>query len=152
MPAETKEVTVYEFSPIGEIEDGRLAFRLSCSSGTYARGLAHDLGVALGTGAHLAALRRTRIGSFTVESALRLPDLEQAMSQGRDPQALDKEFLRRWLVEKGWKGEGAPPVVPDEVRCEAARRYIEAFERITARDFVPDLEPPIERIRRNLGI
>jgi tRNA pseudouridine55 synthase len=82
VPAETKEVTIYEFSPIGEIEDGRLAFRLSCSSGTYARGLAHDLGVALGTGAHLAALRRTRIGSFAVESALRLPDLEQAVSQG----------------------------------------------------------------------
>jgi phosphoribosylaminoimidazole-succinocarboxamide synthase len=100
-------------------------------------------------------------GALTVIDEIHTPDssrywyrdtYEQAMSQGRDPQALDKEYLRRWLVEKGWKGEGAPPVVPDDVRCEAARRYIEAFERITARDFVPNLEPPLERIRRNLGI
>ena len=60
--------------------------------------------------------------------------------------------MRRWLVEQGYKGEGPPPALPDDVRCEAARRYIEAFERITARDFVPNLEPPLERIRRNLGI
>jgi len=77
---------------------------------------------------------------------------EQAMAQGRDPQALDKEYLRRWLVEQGWRGEGAPPLLPDDVRCEAARRYIEAYERITGSAFVPDLLPPLERIRANLGI
>jgi len=77
---------------------------------------------------------------------------EQALAQGRDPQALDKEYLRRWLVEQGWRGEGAPPPLPDDVRCEAARRYIEAYERITGSAFVPDLTPPLERIRANLGI
>ena len=77
---------------------------------------------------------------------------DQALSQGRDPQALDKEYLRRWLVEQGWRGEGAPPPLPDDVRCEAARRYIEAYERITGSAFVPDLLPPLERIRANLGI
>jgi len=77
---------------------------------------------------------------------------EQAMAQGRDPQALDKEYLRRWLVEQGYRGEGTPPQIPDEVRCEAARRYIEAFERITGTSFVPNLEPPAERIRAHLGI
>jgi phosphoribosylaminoimidazole-succinocarboxamide synthase len=77
---------------------------------------------------------------------------EQALEKGRDPQALDKEYLRRWLVEQGYRGEGTPPVLPDEVRCEAARRYIEAFERISGSAFVPDLEPPLERIRANLGI
>ena len=77
---------------------------------------------------------------------------EQALAQGRDPQALDKEYLRRWLVEQGWRGEGAPPPLPDDVRCEAARRYIEAYERITGSAFVPDLLPPLERIRANLGI
>jgi phosphoribosylaminoimidazole-succinocarboxamide synthase len=100
-------------------------------------------------------------GRLTVIDEIHTPDssrywykdtYEQAMAQGRDPQALDKEYLRRWLVERGWKGEGAPPVVPEDVRCEAARRYIEAFERITARDFVPNLEPPAERIRANLGV
>lgn len=77
---------------------------------------------------------------------------EQAMSQGRDPQPLDKEYVRRWLVEQGWRGEGTPPTLPDEVRCEAARRYIEAYERITGAAFVPDLESPADRIRRNLGL
>jgi tRNA pseudouridine55 synthase len=82
VPTETKEVTVYEFAPLGGIEDGRLRFRLACSSGTYARGLAHDLGAALGVGAHLAELRRTRIGAFRVEDAVRLPRLEEMIEAG----------------------------------------------------------------------
>ena len=79
VPTEPKEVTVYEFSPIGEITDGRLRFHLACSSGTYARGLAHDLGVALGIGAHLTDLRRTRIGTFRAEDAVSVAKLEAAM-------------------------------------------------------------------------
>jgi len=75
---------------------------------------------------------------------------ERAMSEGRDPEALDKEYIRRWLVEQGWRGEGAPPTVPDEVRCEAARRYIEAYEAVTGRAFEPSTEEPTARIRRNL--
>ncbi|HEY0513897.1 MAG TPA: tRNA pseudouridine(55) synthase TruB [Thermoanaerobaculia bacterium] len=83
VPSETKDVTVYEFTPISGIEEGGcLRFRLSCSSGTYARGLAHDLGAALGVGAHLAQLRRTRIGGFRTEDALRLPRLEELVQAG----------------------------------------------------------------------
>ncbi len=82
VPSEPKEVTVYEFAPLGEIADGRLRFRLSCSSGTYARGLAHDLGAALGVGGHLAELRRTRIGGFRVEDALPLSRLEEKVQAG----------------------------------------------------------------------
>ena len=77
---------------------------------------------------------------------------ERALSQGGDPEALDKEYVRRWLGERGYRGEGTPPELPIDVRCEAARRYIEAFEGITGRDFVPDVEAPEPRIRRNLGI
>ena len=77
---------------------------------------------------------------------------EQALGQGRDPQALDKEYVRRWLGEQGYKGEGTPPELPDDVRCEAARRYIEAYELITGNAFEPDIDPPEERIRRNLGL
>lgn len=82
VPTETKEITVYELAPIGELEDGSIAFRLGCSSGTYARGLAHDLGAALGTGAHLSELRRTRIGHFRVEDAVTVPHLEEAVNEG----------------------------------------------------------------------
>jgi phosphoribosylaminoimidazole-succinocarboxamide synthase len=42
--------------------------------------------------------------------------------------------------------------MPDEVRLGAAMRYAEAFERITGTAFVPDRNPPLERIARNLGV
>jgi len=77
---------------------------------------------------------------------------ERALREGLDPQALDKEYVRRWLVEQGYRGEGVPPALPDDVRCEAARRYIEAFERITGSRFVPEMRSPEERIRQNLGL
>jgi len=77
---------------------------------------------------------------------------ERAMAQGRDPEALDKEYVRRWLGEQGYKGEGAIPEIPVDIRCEAARRYIEAYEQITGRAFEPDTEDPLPRIRRNLGL
>jgi phosphoribosylaminoimidazole-succinocarboxamide synthase len=77
---------------------------------------------------------------------------ERAMSEGRTPEALDKEYVRRWLGEQGYRGEGAIPEIPLDVRCEAARRYIEAFEQIAGRDFEPDTRDPLPRIRRNLGI
>ncbi|HEX4966254.1 MAG TPA: tRNA pseudouridine(55) synthase TruB [Thermoanaerobaculia bacterium] len=79
---EPKEVTVYELSPIGELADSRLRFHLACSSGTYARGLAHDLGAALGVGAHLADLRRTRIGNFRADDAVPLSRLEAQVQAG----------------------------------------------------------------------
>ncbi len=88
IPEDTKEVTVYELSPLaegdegGDLEDGRLRFRLACSSGTYARGLAHDLGVALGCGAHLAELRRIKIGNFNVAEAATLARLDEAVQAG----------------------------------------------------------------------
>jgi tRNA U55 pseudouridine synthase TruB len=55
-----------------------VAFRVVCSSGTYVRTLAADLGKKLGAGAHLKALRRTRIGSYGVEDALRSGDMGTA--------------------------------------------------------------------------
>ena len=77
---------------------------------------------------------------------------ERARSGGREPEALDKEYVRRWLGEQGYKGDGKPPELSLDVRCEAARRYIEAYEQLTGRDFEPDVEPPEPRIRRNLGL
>lgn len=85
VPDEAKEVTVFEFAPLSGLEGGQIRFRLACSSGTYARGLAHDLGAALGVGGHLSELRRTRIGSFNVESAATLARLEEAVAAGQPP-------------------------------------------------------------------
>ena len=74
---------------------------------------------------------------------------ESALSEGRDPEALDKEYLRCWFVERGYRGSGTAPSLPDDVRCEAARRYIEAFEAVTGRAFEPSTDEPIARIRSN---
>lgn len=65
-------------------EDGTRDFkiRVRCSSGTYIRTLAHDIGARLGVGAHLAALRRTAIGRFGLSVAVTLDELEAAGSVG----------------------------------------------------------------------
>ena len=76
---------------------------------------------------------------------------EKRMAEGGDPDALDKEYVRRWYAARGFRGDGEPPALPDDVRVEAARRYIDAFERITGTSFVPDLEEPSARLARNLA-
>lgn len=55
--------------------------RIVCSKGTYIRALARDIGLALGSGAHLSALRRTRVGSYEVEKAYSLEQFEQWLGQ-----------------------------------------------------------------------
>lgn len=82
----------------------------------------------------------------------RIDGYEKALRDGGSPPAIDKEYVRLWLGEQGYRGEGPPPVLPDEVRVEAALRYIDAFELISGRAFEPDLADPIPRIRRNLGL
>lgn len=70
-----KDVKITELS-ITSYQWPELAFTVSCSSGTYIRSLARDIGEALGCGAYLTALRRTRIGSFDVTDAIPLAELE----------------------------------------------------------------------------
>ncbi|MDO5504103.1 MAG: tRNA pseudouridine(55) synthase TruB, partial [Actinomycetia bacterium] len=60
-----------------------LDVEVSVTSGTYVRALARDLGAALGTGGHLTALRRTRVGGFANESAHTVADLEALVEAGR---------------------------------------------------------------------
>jgi tRNA pseudouridine55 synthase len=85
VPDQSKPVTVFEFSPLGELAADRIRFRLACSSGTYARSLVHDLGAGLGCGAHLESLRRLSVGPFRVEDALSLDALASRLESGEDP-------------------------------------------------------------------
>ena len=62
--------------------------RVHCSSGTYVRAIAHELGQKLGCGAHLSALRRTRAGSFTIDQARTLEELAELAAQGRFDEAV----------------------------------------------------------------
>jgi tRNA pseudouridine55 synthase len=75
---EPRKVTVTRFAVAAGPEPGVLAVEVDCSSGTYIRTLAADLGTALGGGAHLRNLRRTAIGSFTLAEASPLETLTDA--------------------------------------------------------------------------
>ncbi len=79
-------------------------------------------------------------------------DYEDRFVRGEEPRGLDKEYVRRALADQGYRGDGPAPKLTDEVRVEAARRYIEVCELVTGRPFVPDTEDPIARIRRNLQL
>ncbi|MGH8765994.1 MAG: tRNA pseudouridine(55) synthase TruB [Burkholderiales bacterium] len=70
-----------------------LELRLRCTKGTYVRTLVEDIGRALGCGAHLAALRRTRSGSFSVEDAATLEQLQGDAAPARDARLLGVERL-----------------------------------------------------------
>ena len=72
-----RPVTIFAFDVLGfRREPGVLDVdvRVECSSGTYVRALARDLGAALGVGGHLTALRRSRVGPFSVADSMQLPD------------------------------------------------------------------------------
>ena len=69
---------------------------------------------------------------------------------GQEQRKLDKEYVRTWLSEQGFLGDGPPPALPDDIRVEAAKRYIQAYEQITGRDFVVDDEPVSDRVSRVL--
>ncbi|MGQ0466225.1 MAG: tRNA pseudouridine(55) synthase TruB [Sporichthyaceae bacterium] len=116
-----RPVTVYRFE-VGEIRPGDAVLdvdvEVSCSSGTYVRALARDLGADLGVGGHLTALRRTSVGPFGVEHAhtlealadkielVALPDVAAAIFPRRD---LD-DLGARIVAHGGWIPalEGAP--------------------------------------------
>ena len=74
-----RPVTVYRFDVAPGLDPGVFQVEVECSSGTYIRVLAADLGSAVGGGAHLRNLRRTRIGSFTVEDARVVDELTPAL-------------------------------------------------------------------------
>jgi tRNA pseudouridine55 synthase len=85
-----RTVTVSAFDVLGE-RPGELDVRIKCSSGTYIRALARDLGWLLGVGAHLTALRRTRIGPFRVGDAGVLG--ETLMDSLRSPTSVATELF-----------------------------------------------------------
>jgi tRNA pseudouridine55 synthase len=72
---EPRPLRVMEFE-ITSFDLPRIGFRVVCSTGTYIRSLANDLGAALGCGGYLSALRRTRIGEFKVEDAMGMEEAE----------------------------------------------------------------------------
>lgn len=98
-------------------------------------------------------------GALTVCDEIHTPDSSrywhadsyaELFSRGENQRELDKEYFRRWLMERGYSGDGTPPAITDEIRIETAERYIAAFEKVTGSPFAPVAASPeaeIEFIR-----
>jgi len=83
------EVELYEYRLV-EIEGSIARFVIECSSGTYIRSLAHEMGQQLGCGAHLAEITRTAVGEFSLEQAITLEELAEASRMGKFSSCLIK--------------------------------------------------------------
>lgn len=84
---EPRPVTIHALTLVS-LAEARLELDIHCSKGTYIRTLAHDIGEALGCGAHVAELRRTAVGTLSVESAVALDALEAMTDPAARAQAL----------------------------------------------------------------
>ncbi len=101
------QVEVEEFE-IAVLEGETARFRAVVSPGTYVRSLAHELGQALGCGAHLASLRRTRSGEFGLEEAHTLEEIEEAFTCG-SPDAVSKVMIHPRRILPEMPAVTAPP-------------------------------------------
>jgi tRNA pseudouridine55 synthase len=145
-----RPVTVYDFTvtsvrPPAPREPGEwldVDATIRCSSGTYIRALARDLGRALGTGGHLTALRRTSVGPYTIAQALTLDQLSERLVVTPLAQAAEAAFPRVDLTADDARrlSHGirvpAPPPPPDTASPTTSTSIIESATPIAA--FAPD--------------
>jgi phosphoribosylaminoimidazole-succinocarboxamide synthase len=98
-------------------------------------------------------------GKLVVSDEIHTPDSSRywyadtyasLFAAGKEQRKIDKEYVREWYAAQGFRGEGSPPPMPEDVRVEAARRYIEVYETVTGMGFKVTAEPVLERIERNL--
>ena len=87
-----REVTLHQIA-LTAFQGDTLSISVDCSKGTYIRVLAEDIGKALGCGAHLIALRRTRVGDFVVADAVSLQTIEALSEVARDGRLLPADCL-----------------------------------------------------------
>ncbi len=95
-------------------------------------------------------------GQLAIIDEIHTPDSSRYWTQASygvqaEPENFDKEFLRLWFVQQGYRGEGEPPTMPAEFVAQVAARYIAAYERLTGQPFVPGEQPAAARIIRNLS-
>ncbi|MEM8858303.1 MAG: phosphoribosylaminoimidazolesuccinocarboxamide synthase [Chloroflexota bacterium] len=94
-------------------------------------------------------------GELTLIDEIHTPDssrywVKDTYEPGKEPDNFDKEFMRKWYAQQGYRGEGTPPTMPDEFRATIGGRYIETYEKLTGRTFEPYHGDKISRIRKNL--
>jgi predicted rRNA pseudouridine synthase len=101
------------------IENRLVLFRVQCDAGTYIRSLCHHMGLALGTGAHMQELRRTRSGAFGEESARTLHALQDACVAAREG---DRSLLDAMIVSVDAAVPDLPVVVVRDTAIDALCR------------------------------
>lgn len=94
-------------------------------------------------------------GKLAVIDEIHTPDSSrywtlESYNGEHEPENFDKEFLRLWFVQQGYRGDGIPPTMPADFTAQVATRYISAYERLTGQLFVPGEQPAVERITRSL--
>ncbi len=91
-------------------------------------------------------------GHLVVIDEIHTPDSSRfwmldSYSPSREPENFDKELLRLWYAEQGYRGDGEPPAATDELIVQMSQRYIACYERLTGQAFVPGVYPVEERIK-----
>jgi len=98
-------------------------------------------------------------GELTLMDEIHTPDssrfwvadtYRERVKKGLEPQSFDKEFLRIWYVNQGYRGEGTPPPMAKEIAMQMSRLYIRAYEKITGAKFESFAYPIEKRIIKNL--
>lgn len=106
---EARQIEVFRFT-IDAYDPPDVSFTIDCSKGTYIRALAHDFGRAVGCGAHLSSLRRTRNGLLSVENAIGLEDF-LGISRASE--------LKRWIMPVEFVLSHIPAIVVDDRHAQA---------------------------------
>tara|TARA_Y100000994_G_scaffold248434_1_gene256226 strand:- start:1261 stop:2208 length:948 start_codon:yes stop_codon:yes gene_type:complete len=76
---------------------------------------------------------------------------EERFKKGESQLMLDKENIRQWLLDKNFSGEGTPPELSDDIRILLSEKYIELYQKLTGKDFVPSVGNVSKRINENLA-
>jgi len=126
---ELKAVTVEIFEyRLTEIEGPIARFSIECSSGTYIRSLAHDMGQKIGCGAHLAGICRTAVGEFSLDQAISLEELSQSKKRRKVRVLLDSA--------------GTPaPEFPPHQRAPGARKKNPPWRKVQRHAFPAETRP-----------
>jgi phosphoribosylaminoimidazole-succinocarboxamide synthase len=98
-------------------------------------------------------------GELTLIDEIHTPDssrfwvedtYQSRFKKGEEPENFDKEILRLWYAEKGYKGDGKPPAMSNDLIAAMSQRYIGVYEKIIGKKFIPYKYPIEDRIKKNV--
>jgi tRNA pseudouridine55 synthase len=125
-----RTVEISDLAVVDTPDDDRTVFEAVCGKGTYVRSLARDIGRALGCYGHVAALRRTRVGPFSLEDCVTLEEIEEARAPDAAPAALEIATLEAGAAEDEAEHDAGDAPLRDELLLpvEAALDGLEHLE------------------------